>query len=124
MNEASSAQVHELLDEFVQSIDRDDRRVLQRKFDVSETVAEEIRESIYGYYPAGNFSLGIAPLELAFSKGKDGRPNIEFFRMLDEISWGAECVIWNKGEPGEAILHVDFVCEKRELKLRYRNIDS
>ncbi|WP_418156288.1 DUF7668 domain-containing protein [Variovorax paradoxus] len=123
-NEKFRIHAHKLLGEFVRAIDKCDQQELKGQFDVSEALAEEILEIIREYHPREKFSLGIAPLESAFSTEKSTRPNIELFEMNDRNKWGAECVLWVNGNPSEPILHVEFFEQASDLKLQYKYIGS
>lgn len=124
MDNDFKTQAYELLKEFVRAISNDDRQELKKKFDISDALAEEIQEMIGSYYSEGKFSLGIAPFELAFSKEKSTRPNIDLFEMNESNRWGAECVLWNHNKPSEPILHVELFNEIPSLKLQYKYIGS
>lgn len=124
MDEEYRVRAYQLLEALVRAIDQDDRQTLKELFDISDAVAEEIQEVVPKYFPDEGFSLAIAPFESAFSPAAFGRPNILLFEMNEKGLWGCECILWNKDQPGEPTLNVEFSGDAATLSLDYRYIGS
>lgn len=123
MNPSLNDRAYKAISEFLDAINSMDKRTLESKFGVTEPILDEICESLDDYF-GRKPSIGLAPIELAFSGKRGGRPYIDLFEMDGGQSWGAECVLWVNGSAEEPILHVELSETNGELNLKYKYIGS
>ncbi len=107
---------------FIETIGLWDAPALQHKFGISGAVANEIFECIDEYFDEGA-SLSIAPLEAAFDSRTQKRPWIDVYET-NVKALGMECVLFENGRPGEAILHIEVSENGEKLDLYYKYIGS
>ncbi|WP_213941372.1 hypothetical protein [Pseudomonas sp. dw_612] len=106
----------------VEAIDRRDSPTLERDFEISNAVADEIYESIDDYFDKGT-KISIAPEETAFDSRAQHRPFIDAYETNDK-ALGLECVLFANGAPGEAILHLEVSESNGQLTVYYKYIGS
>ncbi|RQS50809.1 hypothetical protein [Burkholderia sp. Bp8986] len=123
MNPPLNDRAYKVISEFLDAINSMDKRTLESKFGVAEPILDEICESLNDYF-GRKPSIGLAPIELAFSGKRGSRPYIDLFEMDGGQSWGAECVLWMDGRAEEPILHVELCKTRDELNLKFKYIGS
>ncbi|WP_186204445.1 hypothetical protein [Burkholderia gladioli] len=123
MNSSLNNRVYKEIYEFLDAVNSMDKELLKSRFNVSEPILEEICESLEDYFGEKS-SVGLAPIEKAFSGKKGSRPYIDIFEMGGDKSWGAECVLWVGGKATEPILHVELLGTNDGLNLKYKYIGS
>ncbi|WP_347900793.1 hypothetical protein [Pseudomonas purpurea] len=114
-------QTHAIVKKFVDVIARRDSDALQGDFKIASVVAEEIYEDIEGYFGESK-GISIAGLEQAFEL-RGQRPFIDVYETHDK-TLGLECVLFDNGVPGEAILHVEVKQFDGQFELSYKYIGS
>lgn len=114
---------YSILTEFINSINNQDIETLKLKFSVNENIFKEIKENLQDYF-GEQYSIEIAPFQVAFEKNKKNRPNIDIYEMNEPNVFGLECIIWLNKKPQEPVLHVEVFGGVQNLNLRYKYIGS
>ncbi|MGT2428270.1 hypothetical protein ACU4HD_05485 [Cupriavidus basilensis] len=83
---------------------------------------EEMFECIDAYFDKGAI-ISIAPLEAAFDSRMRKRPCIDGYETNGKVL-GMECVLFENGMPGEAILHIEVSEDNERLDLYYQYTGS
>ncbi|NUA30688.1 hypothetical protein [Cupriavidus basilensis] len=122
MRTPTRQQAYDEAKRFIETIGLRDAQALQHKFGIASAVAEEIFECIDEYFDEGAI-LSIAPLEVAFDSRTQKRPCIDVYETNGK-ALGMECVLFENGRPGEAILHIEVSENNEKLDLYYKYIGS
>lgn len=123
MNAPLEYEAYAVIAEFLDALNSMNHATLESSYGVSATLFTEISECMHDYF--GKWpDARLAPLDIAFSGKKNGRPYIDIFPTNQSGVWKAECILWVEGKVQEPILHVQLIETDGRLRLRYEYIGS
>ncbi|AZN35503.1 hypothetical protein [Iodobacter ciconiae] len=121
-NKVAQEKAYMLAVEFIDAINTNDKEKLKEKFSVSQAVLDEIYEEIE-YFFDGIPPISLPSIETAFLS-RNPKTFFDFYKMDDDIFWGAECTLFVDGKIAEPILHLEFIERDDELFLTYKYLGS
>lgn len=121
-NKVTQEKAYMLAVEFIDAINTNDKEKLKGEFSVSHAVLDEIYEEIEYFFDSIPL-ISLPSIETAFLS-RNPKTFFDFYKMDDDICWGAECTLFVDGKIAEPILHLEFIERDDELFLTYKYLGS